>query len=64
MKLGTYMNGVKEIVVELAKALDGIEGDFDDKTLSKALDRCKEYPHTCDITNVKKEIDWANYINT
>jgi hypothetical protein len=53
--MGTYNNSVFEIADKIAEALDNIEGDFNKKTLLKALKLCESYPHVTDnIPKTKK----------
>ena len=65
--MGTYNNSEVEIVNALSEALSNIEGDFDKKTLFKALEKCKEYPYVTDYDEnklQKLEDKWENYLSS
>lgn len=62
--MGTYNVGIKEIVCAIAKALDGVEGDFSKADLFEALEKCKEYPYVTDYLSARKQEKWSKYVNT
>ena len=57
--MGIYIVGVKQIVEELAEALDNIEGDFSNKILKEALKKLREYPYT---SNGGSDKEWRKYL--
>lgn len=61
--MGQYYNSEKEIVQELSEALDNIEGDFDSKTLKKALIKLKKYPYTTDNDDMYSKDEWQEYLS-
>ena len=59
--MGIFINGTKELIESMAKALDNIEGDFSDAHLIEALEKMKEYPYTSN--SIRSENKWRKYLD-